>query len=74
MTNKNVPFVTVGKCVSGSQTQQWTYAGQSLSLLNSNECLSADGGTTSDFMVDEFGNGELTFYGSFVTDFCVAAC
>jgi hypothetical protein len=40
----------------------------------SSECLAAASPSSGQFMVNEFGDGSLTFYGPFVTDFCVAAC
>ena len=36
-------------------------------------CLRSRRGS-GQFMVNEFGDGALTFYGNWVTDYCVAAC
>ena len=55
---------------------QWTYTAQSghLTSVANSACITSHGSGTGRFMVDEFGSGELTFFGSYVTDFCVAAC
>ena len=39
-------------------------------------CLGTDkpNASASMFVLDEFGNGELTIYGSFVTDHCLGVC
>ena len=53
--------------INGSQIQ---------SSYNPEYCLSADlpALEAGQIMVNEFGNGELTFYGAQVTSHCIAAC
>ncbi len=43
--------------------------------MHMNECMApvAGGGATS-WVIDEFGNGELTPYGANVPQFCVSVC
>jgi hypothetical protein len=75
------PNVGVYPC-NYAANEQWTYTpGPNGGSIRSNDggagnpCLVTDGASSEGtFMVDEFGNGELTFYGAFVTDYCVASC
>ena len=57
--------------------QRWRYSpvdGHLVSVGNSERCLTSHGASAGQFMVDEFGDGELTFFGPYVTDYCVTAC
>jgi hypothetical protein len=65
--------------------EQWSYtpgANGALGRIQStfadagSPCLVTDGVPAQPgyFMVDEFGDGALTFFGAYVTDYCVASC
>ena len=56
--------------------QQWAYTGPDGHIVSqaTGNCLTSHGAASGSFMVNEFGDGSLTFYGPFVTDFCVSAC
>ena len=73
--NGNGPQVGIYSCWNGVN-QQWDFNASSghLTSMATQACVTSNGAGDGQFMVDEFGNGELTFYGPFVTDYCVAAC
>ena len=61
----------------GSTNQQWVFQnGLLASVGNSGNCLSAVGDNPQavQFVVNESGTGELSFYGSNLASYCIAAC
>jgi hypothetical protein len=70
------PEVGVYMC-DGYTNQGWSYDASSQTLQShssGNRCLASNGGGNGQFMIDQFGSGVITFYGPFVTDYCVSAC
>jgi hypothetical protein len=69
------PAVGAYPC-DGGGNEQWTIGQDFIEVkYPSGQCLSNGyPGNGAQVMVNEFGNGELTFYGPFVTDQCIGVC
>jgi hypothetical protein len=72
------PEVGIYPCDGGSN-QQWTTGSNYIESVGLNgQCLAQSsfnsGGSAAQIVVNEFGNGELTFYGADVIDVCIGVC
>jgi hypothetical protein len=70
------PIVGTTQC-DNSDTQLWQIDGLAIESLSLGAyCVATNSPQlqSSLIMFDEFGNGELTIYGEFVTDHCIGVC